>query len=523
MTRWRAAAGSTAGLVGAVLALGACTSPADPTPSATPGAAGLSVVPRPVELTTRDGEPFALDSVTTLAADPALAEPAAALAELLHDDTGIDLADGADDADIRLTMDPEVTGTDGYRLHVDHDGIEIAAAEPGGAFAAVQTLRQLVPLGDAGAAREVPAVEVRDHARFAYRGAMLDVARHFFGVEDVQRYIDDVALLKVNHLHLHLTDDQGWRIAIGSWPRLTEVGAANSVNGEAGGFYTQDDYRAIVAHAAARGVTIVPEIDMPGHTNAALTSYAELNPDGERVPAYSGIEVGFSTLDIDSEITYRFVADVLREVAALTPGPYLHIGGDESRATTEEEYATFVTRAAQIAAGTGKTVVGWHEIVDAGALPAGTVAQYWSYVVPETSALADRMRTFVDGGGHLIMSPADAAYLDMKYDAETPLGLQWARGFTDLAEAYAWDPAAILGVGDDGLLGVEAPLWSETLLTIEDVESMAFPRLAAIAEIAWTPQADRDLDDLKARLTVLGQRWDAAGVAYTKVPYVDWG
>ncbi|MET0789045.1 MAG: family 20 glycosylhydrolase [Cellulomonas sp.] len=504
-----------------ILALAACTPPADPGP--TPQRVGPSVVPRPVELTAADGEPFRLSAGVAITADPALAQPAAALAELVHDDTGLELGAGGTDAAIRLTVDPTVTGIDGYRLHVDDEGIEIATAGPSGAFTAVQTLRQLVPLGDPGAAREVPAVDVRDHARFAYRGAMLDVARHFFGVEDVERYIDDVALLKVNYLHLHLTDDQGWRIAIGSWPRLTEVGAANAVDGDPGGFYTQDDYRAIVAYATQRGMTIVPEIDLPGHTNAALASYAELNPDGKAVPAYSGIDVGFSTLDPASETTYRFVADVLGEVAALTPGPYLHIGGDESRATTDEEYAAFVNRAAQIAADTGKTVVGWHEIADAGPLPPGTVGQYWSYVRPETRALAERLREFVDGGGRLIMSPADVAYLDMKYDASTPHGLQWARGFTDVAEAYGWDPATILdSPRADALLGVEAPLWTETLRTIEEVESMAFPRLAAIAEIGWTPQQDRDLDDFEVRLSVLGQRWDAAGVAFTKVEYVPW-
>ncbi len=520
MTRWRAVAGWGAFLAGAVVLVTACTPAADPLPSALDA---LAVVPRPVELTAAGGDPFVLDAGTTVEADPALAAPAAALVELLHDDTGVDLAVGSADADVRLVVDSTVTGFDGYRLHVDHDGVEIAAAGPGGAFAAVQTLRQLIPLGDPRTAREVPAVDVRDHARFAYRGAMLDVARHFFSVEDVERYVDDVALLKVNHLHLHLTDDQGWRIAIGSWPRLTEIGAANAVDGDPGGFYTQDDYRQIVAHAAARGVTIVPEVDMPGHTNAALASYAELNPDGEAAPAYSGIEVGFSTLDPASETTYRFVADVLGEIAALTPGPYLHIGGDESSATTDEEYAAFVQRAAQIAAGTGKTVVGWHEIADAGPLPPGTVAQYWSYVVPETKGLAQRMRSFVDGGGRLIMSPADATYLDMKYDPSSPHGLMWARGYTDLAEAYAWDPADVVdGVGDDGILGVEAPLWTETLRTVDDVESMAFPRLAAIAEIGWTPQGDREIDDLEARLVVLGERWDAAGVAYTQVPDVAW-
>lgn len=517
MTR-RRATGLVAGLVGAALALGACVSSDEPTPTvAVPG-----VVPRPVELTPTDGGAFVLDAGTTFSADAELRAAGAALAALVRADTGIEPA-SATDADIRLSVDPAVTGPDGYRLRIDRDGVQITAVGPPGAFAAVQTLRQLVPLGERGAARRVPAVDVSDHARFAYRGAMLDVARHFFPVADVERYVDDVALLKVNHLHLHLSDDQGWRIAISAWPRLTEVGASTAVDGDPGGFYTQDDYRAIVAYAAARGITIVPELDMPGHTNAALASYPELNPDGRPAKPYTGIEVGFSTLDTSSDTTYRFVADVLEELAALTPGPYLDIGGDEARSTSDEQYAAFVTRVAQIAADTGKTVMGWHEIADAGSLPPGTVAQYWSYVRPETRSLAARLRTFVEDGGRLIMSPADATYLDMKYDSSTPHGLLWARGYTDLEEAYSWDPASIVeGVGDDGLLGVEAPLWTETLRTIEEVESMAFPRLAAIAEIGWTPQADRDLADFTSRLADLGPRWDAAGVAYTPVPEVPW-
>ncbi|MEN0129941.1 MAG: family 20 glycosylhydrolase [Brevundimonas sp.] len=518
MRRRRAAAG----LVATVLVLAGCTGSPDPTPTPT-AAAAPSVVPLPADLTAASGAPFALGAGVTVAADPAMAAPAQALADLVQDDTGIAVQTAATDGDISIVKDPDVTGIDGYRLEVGHDGITIAAAGPSGAFAAVQTLRQLVPLGDSGATRQVPPVRVVDAARFAYRGAMLDVARHFFDVEDVERYVDDISALKVNHLHLHLSDDQGWRIAVTSWPKLTEVGAANAVDGDPGGFYTQDDYRAIVAYAASRGVTVVPEIDLPGHTNAALTSYAELNPGGKAVPAYSGIDVGFSTLDPSSETTYRFVKDVLDEVAAMTPGPYLHMGGDESRATSDEDYATFVKRAAGIAADTGKTVIGWHEITDAGELPPGTVAQYWNYVRPETTSLAGRMRAYVERGGHLLMSPADVAYLDMKYDESSPHGLLWARGYTDLTEAYGWDPAAIIdGVDDDGILGVEAPIWTETLRTIEDVESMAFPRLAAIAEIAWTAQADRQYDDFVTRLPALGDRWAAAGVAYTPVPGVPW-
>lgn len=418
----------------------------------------------------------------------------------------------------RDLIDPEVLlvpgEPEGYTLEIDAAGIRIAAADEAGAFYARQTLLQLVVDG------RVPFATIEDHPRFAYRGAMLDVARHFFTVAEVERYIDDIALLKINHLHLHLTDDQGWRIEIESWPELTRAGATTQVGGGGGGFYTQDEYRRIVEHAASRFVTIVPEIDMPGHTNAAIVAYPELG-DAPAEP-YEGIEVGFSSLAIRSERTYGFVDDVVREVAALTPGPYLHLGGDESLATTDDDFLFFVARATAIAANHGKTLIGWHEMGRSTDLPTGTIGQYWSFTTPQPGA-AEHTLSFVEQGGSVIMSPADVAYLDMKYDEHSRLGLVWAEGPTSAPDAYGWGPAAIVpGVGEEQLLGVEAPLWSETLATIDDVEEMAFPRLAAIAEIAWSPRAERDWAEFAPRLAAFGRVLDAAGISYTRVPEVDW-
>ena len=253
----------------------------------------------------------------------------------------------------------------------------------------MQTLRQLVPLGD-------PAPRARSRpwtcatTRGSRTAARCSTSRATSSPSTTSSATSTtIALLKVNHLHLHLTDDQGWRIAIDSWPRLTEVGAANAVGGGPGGFYTQDDYRAIVAYAAARCVTIVPEIDMPGHTNAALASYAGAEPRRRRVPAYSGIEVGFSTLDTASETTYRFVDGRARRARRRSRRVPTCTSAATSRArrrTSSTRRSS--TRAPQIAAGTGKTVVGWHEIAAAGPLPPGTVGQYWGYVRPETKALA---------------------------------------------------------------------------------------------------------------------------------------
>lgn len=500
--------------------------------SAPPGAADaapVSVVPAPVELVVRGGAPFTLSEGTVIATDDASLDPIAAayadaVAErahvaLTHVALSTDaLSTDGDEPRIRFSLDATLDEEE-YRLEVDADGIEVAAGAPAGAFWAVQTLLQLPPAHDAS---RVPAVAVHDAPRFAYRGAMLDVARHFFSVSDVERYLDRIAALKLNVLHLHLTDDQGWRIAIDAHPELAEIGGRYAVDSDPGGYYTHEDYRRIVASAAARFITIVPEIDMPGHTNAALASLAELNPDGTVAKPYTGIEVGFSSLDTRSETTYAVVEDVLTELAALTPGPYLHIGGDESHATQPEDYRSFVGRAAGIAASTGKTVIGWHQLGQSDELPPGTVGQYWGYLEPEGNDAAEA-RSIVDQGGQLIMSPADVAYLDMKYDILTPHGLTWAKGPTRIEDAYGWDPAAVLpGVGEEQLLGVEAPMWTETLRTMDDVEQMAMPRLAAMAEVAWTPQAARDYAAFVPRLVTLARHWDAEGVHYLRPHGIPW-
>ncbi|HOB57839.1 MAG TPA: family 20 glycosylhydrolase, partial [Rhodoglobus sp.] len=259
--------------------------------------------------------------------------------------------------------------------------------------------------------------------------------------------------------------------------------------------------------------TIVPEIDMPGHTNAAIVAYPELG-DSPAEP-YEGIEVGFSSLAIGSESTYDFIDDVVREVVDLTPGPYLHLGGDESLSTTDEDFLTFIARATAIAAASGRTIVGWHEMGRSPDLPAGTVGQYWSFTTPQEGA-AEHTLSFVQQGGSIIMSPADVAYLDMAYEPDASLGLVWANGPTSLEQAYDWDPADIVpGIGEEHLLGVEAPLWTETVRSIGDAEYLAFPRMAAVAEIAWSPRGARQsFADFASRLGSIEAVWDAAGIRH---------
>ncbi|HET7009357.1 MAG TPA: beta-N-acetylhexosaminidase [Anaerolineales bacterium] len=408
-------------------------------------------------------------------------------------------------------------GEEGYQLTITSDFVTLSAPHPAGVFRGVQTLRQLLPPSiEAASAQAGPwpiaTGVIRDRPRFAWRGAMLDVARHFFGLEEVKRFIDLLAYYKLNRLHLHLSDDQGWRIAINSWPNLATHGGSTAVGGDPGGYFSQDDYAEIVAYAQSRYITVVPEIDMPGHTHAALASYPELNCDGEARPLYTGIEVGFSSLCVGKDITYRFIEDVLSELAARTPGAYLHIGGDETQATTPEDYRRFIERVQAIVSAQGKRMVGWEEIAQAD-LDSTSIAQHWS---------SDMAVRAVEQGLQVILSPATRAYLDMQYDPSSPLGLHWAR-YVEVRDAYEWEPASLLeGIREDDILGVEAPLWSETLRTIQDVEFMAFPRLAGIAEIGWSTRTGRGWGEYRARLATHGPRLAAMEVNFYRSPQVDW-
>jgi hexosaminidase len=322
-----------------------------------------------------------------------------------------------------------------------------------------------------------------------------------------------MALYKLNRLHLHLGDDQGWRIEIKSWPNLAAVGGSTEVGGGAGGFYTQEQYADLVRYAADRFITVVPEIDMPGHTNAALASYAQLNCDGVARSLYTGVEVGFSALCVDKDVTYTFIDDVVREIAALTPGLWFHAGGDEVKSLTAEQYARFIERVQTIVQSHGKQMIGWDEVAAAQLLPTSIVQHWRPKATPETA---------VAKGARVIMSIASRAYLDMKYDETTPIGLSWA-GLVEVEDAYDWDPAALMGEPSaSAIVGVEAPLWSETVATIHDVEYLAFPRLAAIAEVAWTRRDRRGWSHFRERLGAHGPRLTALGVNFYRSPAIPW-
>lgn len=445
---------------------------------------------------------------------------------------------------IALRIDPAVSAPEGYTLTITDDA-EVIGADPAGLFYGIQTLLQLLRQDQHGGWGWSRA-RIEDAPRFGYRGVMLDVARHFFTVDEVKTVIDRCAALKFNHLHLHLSDDQGWRIHIDAWPLLSALSSTASATGDGttsgGGCYSRDDYRAIVAHAASRHVTIVPEIDMPGHTHAIGLAYPELAEDpvmnqhllddaerlSQELPKagvpYTGWGVGHSSLRIRDERTYDFIRDVLTELAEMTPGPYLHIGGDESLGTSPEDFAYFIARVTGIVTELGKTPVAWHE-AGAADVAAGTVGQYWGLLEPSPEHAAHAAR-FVERGGRVILSPGDAAYLDMKPTADFPLGLAWA-GIVDVHRAYDWEPAAILDLPTEAIAGIEAPLWTETVSSLTDADQLMYPRIAAIAELAWstpaTPDAEgRESGSFGERLGRMAPLWRADDIRFHPTTEIVW-
>lgn len=524
-----------AAMFGATLALGACEK--------SPVLSESALIPLPQEITDGSGS-FQLTSETgirLIGSGTNLTKIGEHLAEKLRPATGFDIPVSFDSGVVVL----ELTGSDiseEYEIQISEEGVKITSSGEAGLFYGVQTLLQLLPSEIANSEVqamdwEIPAGTIQDAPTFGYRGSMLDVARHFIPVEDVKYFIDQMAVYKLNYLHLHLTDDQGWRIEIKSWPKLTEIGGSTEVGGGKGGFYTQDEYKEIVAYAAERFITIVPEVDMPGHTNSALASYGELNP-GVNLPngkldsvnhapldfdmpknnpqaseLYTGIEVGWSTFSTELELTYAFVDSVVREISEITPGPYFHIGGDESHVTEKDDYIYFVERVQDIVSKYGKTSIGWDEVSTAKLLP-GNVAQFW--------ALEENAKLAKEQGNKVLMSPAKKVYLDMQYDSTSRIGLHWA-AYIELDSAYLWEPTAYAkGISVENILGVEAPLWTETVANRADIDYLTFPRLPAIAEVAWTKQERRSWESFSKRIPVHGKKWEIQGIEFYKSPKVNW-
>lgn len=491
----------------------------------------VGLVPIPARISSRDGGVFAFSPET-----PVVSRSASGAASRIAEALGW-LGTSAETPRLIVELDSTAAPSpEGYSLQVTADSILLLAPTDAGLFYGAQTLRQLAAQQPGG----ITPVDIADFPRYTYRGFMLDVARHFHPVSTVKAVIDRMALLKLNHLHLHLTDDQGWRIEIRSRPKLTELAAQSEVGGGPGGFYTQDDYREIVSYAAERFITVVPEFDMPGHTHAVSLAYPELIEQPALVPIvveqaeelglslpvfgepYTDYVVGHSSLKTASPEVDAFVADVVREIAELTPGPYLHIGGDECHGTPKDAFLGFVARAARITAATGKTLIGWHEMGACRDLPEDTVGQFWGLTDDDGSASVPT-RTFAELGGQVILSPADAIYVDHKYAADDPIGLVWANGPTTVADSYNWEPDELIdGIEGPAILGLEAALWTETVESLAHIDWLMLPRTAAAAAKAWSPRGASEWESFRARVGAQAPLWRGEGIGFFESPEIDW-
>ena len=480
------------------------------------------IIPIPNKVDKAEGQ-FVINESTSFIFDAEFISAANVFRDYLSSSLGYKLKVGSsfsfnEHSIISFVKNESIANKEGYKITISEKGLLVEASDDKGAFYAVQTLRQLLPASFENSTFKDSSVKldlykIEDKPEYAYRGFMLDVARHFFTVDEVKHVIDLISIYKINTLHLHLSDDQGWRIEIKSWPKLTTHGSKSSVKNEKGGFYTQNDYKEIQDYASKHQIVVIPEIDMPGHTNSALSSYAELNCDGKVTEPYYGTKVGFSTLCTANDNTYKFIDDVIGELAAITTGEYIHIGGDESHSTKLKDYIYFIDKARAIVESHGKKVIGWDEVANSN-IDSKTIVQFWGKT--------KNAKLGADKGAKIIMSPADKIYLDIKYNDSTKLGLTWA-GLNSVEDAYNWFADDFIeGVERGNVLGVEAPLWSETVVTTADVEFLVFPRLPGVAEQAWSKKEHLNWDTYKVRLAKQQERFEALEINYYKSPLVDW-
>ena len=527
-------------------------------PPATPprphDASVFTVIPRPAQLTPGTGN-FTLAANTVLVADLALETVARRFARDIAAPTGFELAvqsvaPAPGTPHIHLALDPAVNGAEAYALQVTPAAITIRAATPTGAFYALETLKQLLPPAIYREARvertpwTVPAVTISDAPRFAWRGSHMDVSRHFMPIEHVKKHLDLMARHKLNRFHWHLTEDQGWRIQIRKYPRLTEVGgcrARTSIGPYQSeesrrtydprphcGFFTQEQIREVVAYAAERHIVVVPEIEMPGHAQAAIAAYPQLGvrPDTQ-VTVYDtwGVAPGIFNAD---ESTIRFLQDVLTEVLELFPSPWIHIGGDEAIkdqwkaspriqarikelgvADEHELQSWFIKRMDSFLTERGRRLIGWDEILEGGLAPNATVMS-WRGVAGGIAA--------AKAGHDVVMAPNSHTYFDHFQSRDITREPHAIGGFTPLDHVYSYEPIPDGLSADEAkhILGAQAQLWSEYILTPQHMEYMAWPRLSALAEVVWSPRDQRDLADFMRRLHRHGLRLNALGVNYRR-------
>ena len=514
----------------------------------------VSTIPQPVSMEISDGY-FQIGPDTRIIAENEAAAEAAKLIDSLASAMGfkLSLANTSrrrrGSISLRLDEDLSKLGDEGYRLRVSPRRVSIRAKEPAGLFYGIQTLRQLLPeqvfskRKVEGAEWKVPCVRITDYPRFGWRGLLVDPARHFIPKQDLMRFIDIMALHKFNSLQIHLTDDQGWRIEIRKYPELTRTGAwmdyttmrsgqeaEGSGDKRPGGFYSQDDIREIVRYAAERYINIVPEIEMPAHTGAAIISYPEIGLYPEKLSALPAEKRWFANERVlaPRPKTVEFMQNVLTEVMELFPSDYIHIGGDEANIEhwkkseemqalkrelglkdEAELHSWFIRQVDSFLTSHGRRLVGWDEILQGGLAPGATVMSWRGQQGGITAANA---------GHDVVMAPTTHTYFDY-YQGPSEGEPRAIGGNLPLEKVYRFEPIPkdITAEKTKHVLGVQGQLWGEYISTAEHRYYMAYPRAAALAEVGWSPRAAKNYENFLARLGCHLKRFDAAGINYRKL------
>ena len=509
----------------------------------------LNLVPVPAKMKINPGQ-FIIRSNTTIVLssdNPEMRNAVTVFNNLLNRAAGFRLqitVSPASSNAIVCKINPALSNAEAYKLSVQKELIVVEAKTPKGIFYGMQTLRQLLPFQIerpflSNTAWTVPCIEIEDEPRFGYRGLMLDVCRHFMPKEFVFKFIDMLAYHKMNTLHWHLTEDQGWRIEIKKYPRLTQIGAFRNRtlegryttpekrkwdNTRYGGFYTQEEIKEVVEYAQRRFITVIPEIEMPGHAIAALASYPELSCTGGPFEV-EGLWGVFNDIFCPKEETFTFLENVLSEVIDLFPSEYIHIGGDEApkirwkncahcqdlmkREGLKDEHelqSYFIKRIEKFIESKGKRIIGWDEILEGGLAPNATVMSWQGEAGGIEAAKQNH---------DVIMAPNSYFYLDY-YQADPKTQPLSIGGFVPLWKVYSYNPmpSSLTPAEAKHILGVQGNIWTEYISDTAHVEYMAFPRGAAVAEIGWSPESKRNYPDFKQRVIQQFKRYDGIGWNY---------
>lgn len=509
------------------------------------------IIPKPTSLEKIAGK-FLLNTDTKIITSDVLKKEGAYLSEMLSSQLNTKIKSvvkGKTKGNILLKIDDGISNDEGYTLSIAYNQIVIAGKTSKGVFYGIQTLKQLIPVVNITSNSKkdsilIPAAIIKDSPRYVYRGMHLDVARHFFPVSFVKKYIDLLAMHKMNTFHWHLTEDQGWRIEIKKYPKLTTIGSVrketivghgNTWNkGTAkfdgkpyGGFYSQEDVKEIVAYAADRHITIVPEIELPGHSLAAITAYPELGNTGEQYAVGTRWGV-FSEIYAPSEKTFQFLEGVLTEVVALFPSKLIHIGGDEAPKKQWEEsklaqeiirreglkdahelQSYFIRRIEKFLNSKGRNIIGWDEILEGGLAPNATVM---SWRGEKGGIQAAKM------SHNVVMTPTRFCYFDFyqtKDRENEPLAIG---GTTTVQDVYSYEPTPKELTPEESkyVLGAQANVWTEYITTPEQVEYMVLPRMTALSEVVWSKKEDRDWKDFQTRLHHMAKIYEANNMNYAK-------